>query len=89
MARKNTDNGWVLGLFAVAIIFAVGRCSATNDAFDPSKPAAVLEADLSAPATTTMYVASASLNCRIESRSTAAIVVKLSPGDNVPLSRYH
>lgn len=82
MARKNKDGGVGLAVLAVVGVFLAERCSNTTGV-QPKEPAPIPNTALPASSTATMYVASASLNCRTEPNATASISEKLSFGDAV------
>ncbi|ATP18297.1 MULTISPECIES: excalibur calcium-binding domain-containing protein [Sphingobium] len=84
MARKKDNSGCGLAAICLLIIIAIGRCSSDRPASAPP-PHATSPAPPAGSAVefTTMYVASASLNCRAEPRHSSDVLEKLSRGEQV------
>jgi hypothetical protein len=85
MARKGGGNaGCGLIALCMIIIFVLGKCSGGMDSRpDAEPPLSLVGPDTSAVATTTMYVTTATLNCRADSEAGAPVVEKLVRGDVV------
>ncbi|KQN04883.1 hypothetical protein ASE85_07820 [Sphingobium sp. Leaf26] len=85
MARKADGNGGC-GLIALCLVvmFAVGKCGGSADSPPGAQsPVSRIGQDTAAVATTTMYVTTATLNCRADPKPGASVIEKLARGDAV------
>jgi len=83
MPKKSNDNGGCgLVIIGLLILFAIGKCSGGSTPTAQQNDLPDL-ADTFSVATTTMYVTTATLNCREAPEAGARIMEKLNRGDAV------
>lgn len=84
MASKANNSGCGLMAICLLIIVAISKCGGIEQPSTVALPAASPDAAASIPVdAATMYVATATLNCRAEPQKDARAVEKLTRGDTV------
>ncbi|WP_198162965.1 excalibur calcium-binding domain-containing protein [Sphingobium sp. TCM1] len=85
MARKPDNSGWGLMAICILLILAIAKCGGgaadKSDSTPSGEPSEAMTE--TAPEAVTMYVTTATLNCRAEPQKNARAVEKLTRGDTV------